>query len=265
MRILLKPLRLLYVLYAFLVFTALMIPVFIWALIVSPLGRIRGGNLVYYGCVVWADIWFFLVFIRHRNIYLGGPSDDHACIYVANHISYLDSAVIPKTFRRPVRPLGKVEMAKIPVFGFIYKNAIVTVDRSNAINRARSVEALKSILRHRISILVFPEGTFNTTAAPLKEFYDGAFRIAIETGTPVRPVVFPDAYARMHYRSIFSLNPGRSRAVFLPEVPVDGLTLEDIEELKARVFSLMEDELRKRKAKWIDDGQLTAHGSERRK
>src|SRR3712207_7881343 len=45
-----------------------------------------------------------------------------SCIFVSNHISYLDSAVIPKIFRKPVRPLGKVEMSKIPIFGFIYKN-----------------------------------------------------------------------------------------------------------------------------------------------
>ncbi len=38
--------------------------------------------------------------------------------------------------------------------------------------------------------MVFPEGTFNMTTEPLKEFYDGAFRVAIETQTPVKPVLF---------------------------------------------------------------------------
>jgi 1-acyl-sn-glycerol-3-phosphate acyltransferase len=41
---------------------------------------------------------------------------------------------------------------------------------------------------------MFPEGTFNETNAPLKDFYDGAFRIAIETKTAVKPVLFLDAY-----------------------------------------------------------------------
>ena len=50
--------------------------------------------------------------------------------------------------------------------------------------------------------MVFPEGTFNMTTQPLKEFYDGAFRVAIETQTPVKPVLFLDAYSRMHYESI---------------------------------------------------------------
>lgn len=251
MQAILRPFQWLYVIYAFVLFVILMIPVFIWSIMVLPLGRIRAGNLIYYGCVVWADIWFFLLFIRHRNIYIEKPVKDRSYIYVLNHISYLDSAIIPKTFRHPVRPLGKVEMSRIPVFGFIYRNVIVTVDRSSSANRSRSVQILKSVLRKNISVLVFPEGTFNLTKQPLKEFYDGAFRIAIETGTPIKPVLLLDAYSRMHYASIFTLNPGKSRALFLHEVPVDGLTTADVAQLKEKVFANMEAALLEHKAKWI--------------
>lgn len=253
MRILLKPLQLLYVIYAFVTFVALMILVFVWALLVLPFGRIKGGNLIYYGCVAWADVWFTLVFIFHKNIYVEELKKDQSYIFVANHISYLDSAIIPKTFRHPIRPLGKVEMAKVPVFGFIYKNVIVTVDRSSAENRAKSVLVLKSILRKGISVLVFPEGTFNMTHQPLKEFYDGAFRVAIETQTPIKPVLLMNSYDRMHYQSIFSLNPGKSRSVFLPEVSVEGLTVKDVAMLKEKVFEMMKEELVKRGAKWIGE------------
>jgi len=251
MRILLKPFQFLYVVYALVTFVALMILVFIWALLVLPFGRIRGGNLIYYGCVVWADIWLPLVFIFHKNIYLEELKKDRAYIFVSNHISYLDSAIIPKTFRHPVRPLGKVEMSRVPAFGFIYKNVIVTVDRSSAENRAKSVLLLKSVLKKGISILVFPEGTFNTTHQPLKEFYDGAFRIAIETQTPIKPVLLLNSYDRMHYESIFSLNPGKSRSVFLHEVSVEGLTVKDVGVLKEKVFEMMKEELVRRGAKWI--------------
>jgi len=251
MKILLKPLQILYVVYAFVWFVALMIPVFIWSLLVLPFGRIKGGNLIYAACMIWADIWFALVFIFHKNIYVEEPKKDQSYIFVANHISYLDSAIIPKTFRHSIRPLGKVEMAKVPIFGFIYKNTIVTVDRSNATNRANSVRILKSILGKGISVLVFPEGTFNTTHQPLKEFYDGAFRVAIETQTPIKPVLLLNTYDRMHYKSIFSLNPGKSRSVFLSEVPVEGLTVKDVGRLKEKVFEMMREELVRRGARWI--------------
>ena len=253
MRYLLLPLRFLYVVYAFVLFAILMLPVFLWSLVVTLFGRIKGGNLVYSACKAWADVWFALIFIRHRNIYRQKPKKSQSYIFVANHISYLDAAIVPKIFRRPVRPLGKVEMVRVPIFGTIYKNAIVTVDRSSPGNRAKSVQVLKSILRKGISVLVFPEGTFNETSKPLKHFYDGAFRIAIETGTPIKPVLILDMYDRMHTHSVLSLNPGRSRAVFLPEISTEVLHTKDAAALKERVYNLMEKELIAYKATWIKE------------
>jgi 1-acyl-sn-glycerol-3-phosphate acyltransferase len=252
-RILLKPFLLLYTVYALAVFIVLMIPVFFWSLIALIFGRIKGGNLIYNACIIWADVWFALVFIRHKNIYEEPWKKGKSYIFVANHISYLDAALVPKIFRRPVRPLGKVEMAKVPLFGFIYKNIIVTVDRSSAANRTKSVQVLKSILRKGISVLVFPEGTFNTTHQPLKDFYDGAFRIAIETGTPIKPVLLLNAYDRMNYKTIFSINPGKSRAVFLKQFDVENYSLADVGKLKEQVYKLMEEKLLEYKASWIEE------------
>lgn len=251
MRYLLKFLQFVYVVYAFLLFVILMIPVFIWSLFATLFGRIRAGNLVYAACMVWADLWFALIFIRHRNIFQHKSARSQSYIFVANHISYLDAALVPKVFRHPVRPLGKVEMARVPVFGTIYKNAIVSVDRSSSANRTKSVQVLKTILRKGISVLVFPEGTFNETGRPLKSFYDGAFRVAIETGTPVQPVLFLDSYSRMKTTSLLSLNPGRSRAIFLAPVQVETFTLKDVSLLKEKVYRIMEEELRKHGAEWI--------------
>lgn len=245
------PLRILYAVYAFLLFVFLMIFVFAWALLVLPFGRIRGGNLIFYACKVWAAIWFPLIFIRHRNDY-ETPHQEHASyIYVSNHISYLDAALIPHIWRKPVRALGKVELSRVPVFGFIYQRMTVTVDRSSAANRANSVRLLKSILAKGISVLVFPEGTFNLTHKPLKDFYDGAFRIAIETGTPVKPVLILNAYDRMNYKSIFSINPGIIRAIFLREFSTTDYEMKDVALLKQEVYNEMEKKLIEYKASWI--------------
>ena len=101
--------------------------------------------------------------------------------------------------------------------------------------------------------MIFPEGTFNMTQLPLKDFYDGAFKIAIETNTPIKPVLILDAYDRMNYKSIFSLTPGKSRAIYLEEIPVEGLTLADTTMLKEQVSKLMEARLIYYKAGWIKD------------
>ncbi|TDW96081.1 1-acyl-sn-glycerol-3-phosphate acyltransferase [Dinghuibacter silviterrae] len=230
----------LYVLYALILFGLTLILTFLLAVPASFLGETRGGNLIYKICRAWADVWLAGVGIRHKNIYVHRPQKGSPCIYVANHISFLDAALIVKAVRYPVRPLGKIEMTKAPLFGFIYKKAIVVVDRSDPEHRAASVRRLVKQLQKGISVFIFPEGTFNLTGKPLAPFYDGAFRMAIETGYPVQPVLFLDAGKRLPNTSIFKLNPGRSRAVFLESVPVDGLTLDDVHRLKTLVHEKME-------------------------
>jgi 1-acyl-sn-glycerol-3-phosphate acyltransferase len=251
MRVLLKPLQWIYSIYAFITFVAIMLVIFPFVIIASFFGRIRGGNMILRLCMLWADLWFPLIFIFIKRIYEAPHDKKRSYIFVTNHISYLDAAILVKAYRQSVRPLGRVELSKIPVFGFIYRNAIVTVDRSSAANRSKSVRILKSIIKKGISVLVFPEGTFNMTDQPLKEFYDGAFRVAIETQTPVKPVLFLDAYSRLNYKSIFSLTPGRCRIVYLDEISVEGLTIADVPKLKEKVFVIMENKLKEYKAAWI--------------
>jgi 1-acyl-sn-glycerol-3-phosphate acyltransferase len=247
----LRFLRYVYCLYALITFIVFMLLVIPFVIVASFFGKMKGGNFIYKACSVWADAWFFLIGIRHRNLYESPHNKSKQYIFVANHISYLDAPVIVKTLRQKVRVLGKVEMSAVPLFGFIYRKAVVTVDRSSAAHRAKSVRILKSVIRRGVSIFIFPEGTFNETHRPLKDLFDGAFRIAIETQTPIKPVLFLDAYERMHYYSVFSLNPGRSRTVFLHEIPVHGLTGKDVEALKQKVAAIMEQKLQEYKAGWI--------------
>ena len=251
MKLLVKPFQIIYFIYASVCFVALMLIIFPFVIAVSFFGRIRGGNAIFRLCMLWGDCWFFLIGIWHRNIYESGEKQERQFIYVANHISYLDSAIIVEAIRQPFRPLGKVEMSHIPVFGFIYRVCVVMVNRSNADHRAKSIRQLKSVLKKGISILVFPEGTFNETNRPLADFYDGAFRVSIETQTPIQPVLFLDTFDRMHYSNIFTLTPGRSRAVFLEPVLVTGLNQRDVRELKEKVFNSMEQKLLEYKASWI--------------
>ena len=250
MKVLLTPLKFIYSVYALITFVAIMLLIFPFVIISSFFGPIKGGNMVMRCCRVWADIWFLVIFIWHKKIVEVSHDKKRPYIFVTNHISYLDSAMIPKAFRQPIRPLGKVEMSKVPVFGFIYRNAIVTVDRSSAANRAKSIRLLKSVINKGISVLVFPEGTFNMGTTPLKEFYDGAFRLAIETQTPIKPVLYLDAYRRMPYESLFKMTPGRNRILYLDEISVERYTVADMDKLKEEVYAIMEKKLVEYNGAW---------------
>ncbi|GAB2815012.1 lysophospholipid acyltransferase family protein [Ferruginibacter profundus] len=252
MQYFLRFIQVIYSLYAIIVFTAFLVLIFPLVIIASFFGKIKGGNFIYKLCQAWADFFLFMLGIRTQYIYESAMDRSKQYVFVFNHISYVDIPFLMKAIRKQhFRVLGKAEMTKIPIFGFLYKCTVVLVDRKNAHNRAKSVLQLKSVIKKGISIVISPEGTFNLTHQPLKEFYDGAFRIAIETQTPIKPLLFLDAYDRNNYASIFSFTPGRSRIVYLEEIPVEGLTVKDVKELKERVYKIMEEKLVGYKASWI--------------
>ena len=86
------------------------------------MGKVKGGNIIYAICRFWGDCWFFLLGIYHKNIYERPHDRNKQYIFVSNHISYFDIPVMMKAVRgQRIRILGKSEMAKAPLFGFIYK------------------------------------------------------------------------------------------------------------------------------------------------
>jgi len=203
-------------------------------------GEEKGGNLIYKICKTWAFIWYLLIGIKHKTFQEELPDQKQHYIFVANHISYLDITSVVLSVNQPFRILGKYEMIHYPVFGWIYKAAVILVDRKDAKSREKSVRSLNAALNKGISVFIFPEGTFNESDKPLKTFYDGAFRLAIQTKTPIKPILFLDTHERLHFNSIFSLNPGICRSVYLPEISVDGYTSKEVIMLKEKVYLAME-------------------------
>ncbi|MEP6676242.1 MAG: lysophospholipid acyltransferase family protein [Ferruginibacter sp.] len=254
MRYLLKPVQYIYTIYCSLVFVTILLFIMPLVIIASFFGKIRGGNIITVLIRCWVFGLFLLCGIRHRNIWETAHDSSRQYIFVTNHISFLDIPIIFKAIpHQKIRILGKYELSKVPVFGFLYRHVVVMVDRSSQESRAKSVRQLKSVIKKGLSVYIFPEGTFNETGQPLKDFYDGAFRIAIETQTPIKPILFLDAYDRLNYRSLFSLNPGKCRAVYLEEIPVEGLTIKNTAALKEKVFTVMEEALVRYNASWINE------------
>jgi 1-acyl-sn-glycerol-3-phosphate acyltransferase len=210
------------------------------------------GNIIYILTRFFVDIAMILLGIFHYNIYEYPHDRKKPVIFVFNHISYLDALIILKAIRRQhIRGLGKYEIAKVPIFGFIYSSAVIMVKRGDKEDRARCMADLKNAVNNNISIILSPEGTFNETNKPLINFFDGAFKIAIETNTPIKPLLFLDTYDRLNYSKALSLTPGKSRVIYLEEIPVDGYTMDELPMLKQKVYDVMEAALINYKASWI--------------
>ena len=231
--------RYLYVIYALLTFVIGFL-VRLPFIVLFSLDGVRGRKAIWRLVQWWSYEWFFLIGIRSRRIF-EAPLDPKKGPYivVANHISYIDIPILFRALPFYARPLAKHELGKIPLFGFLYKQLAVTIDRSSGKSKLQGTIKLKDTINEGGSILIFPEGTFNETEAPLKSFYDGAFRIAIETQAPILPVVFLDALTLWHYKSFWSLRPGINRTVFLPVIETSQYG-KDMHRLKEDTFRAME-------------------------
>ncbi|MQP25029.1 1-acyl-sn-glycerol-3-phosphate acyltransferase [Flavobacterium sp. LMO8] len=165
--------------------------------------------------------------------------DGKSYMLVANHTSMTDIMLMLIAVKNhPFVFVGKKELAKIPIFGFIYKRVCILVDRSSSKSRYAVFERAQKRIHQGLSICIFPEGGVPEEHIVLDEFKDGAFRIAIEHGLPIVPMAFFDNKKRFSY-TFFSGTPGKMRAKIFPIIETKGKTLEDRHELKTQVRQII--------------------------
>ena len=165
--------------------------------------------------------------------------DRKSYMLVANHTSMTDIMLMLIAVKNhPFVFVGKKELAKIPIFGFIYKRVCILVDRANSKSRYQVFERAQKRIHQGLSICIFPEGGVPEEHIVLDEFKDGAFRIAIEHGLPIVPMVFFDNKKRFSY-TFFSGTPGKMRAKIYPIIETKGKTLEDRNALKQQVRDII--------------------------
>lgn len=202
--------------------------------------RHQPGRWLYFCNYYYARIWGALNGVR--QVVKGQENLDRRAIYVicVNHRAIGDLFILPASLKGVnYRPLSKVELGDIPVIGYLFRKALVLIDRKDPASRKKGVDTLKKLMDNEgVSPLIFPEGTRNLTPAPLKPFYDGAFRIAIETQVPILPLVLLNIDKVTPPKSSL-IRPGTLYCHILPAINTTGLTLEDVDQLKEQVFNLM--------------------------
>ncbi len=154
-------------------------------------------------------------------------------VVVSNHESFVDILLISH-LPWEMKWLSKKEMFKIPVGGWLMRMAKdIPLDRKDKASAARAMELCAQRLSQRVSVMIFPEGT-RSTSGDLLPFKDGAFRLAIETGVPILPLAVHGTATALRPHS---WRYGRSTAEVrvLEPVPTEGLTLDDLPELKSQV------------------------------
>lgn len=163
---------------------------------------------------------------------------EQSYMIIGNHTSVMDIMALLKIIRLPFVFVGKKELAKIPIFGYLYKKSNVTVDRKSPRSRKEVYDQVVDFIKKGNSIAIYPEGGVPDPALLLAPFKNGAFRMAIEHKLPIIPMVFFDNKAKYPY-NFFKGAPGKLRVKILPVIQTDKLTLDDIGELRDLAYNMI--------------------------
>lgn len=189
--------------------------------------------LAYKGIRLWAILIFYGSGFRlnvegHRNL---DPQGSY--MFISNHTSVLDIMVMAIIHpQHPIVFVGKEELAKIPIFGTIYRRICIMVNRSDSRSKTRVFKLAKEKIGQGNSIVIFPEGGVpDDRRIILNHFKDGAFTIATVTDLPIAVYAFR-GLKEMFPFSWFEGYPGTVRVKLLDIIETKELSLKNKDEMK---------------------------------
>lgn len=190
----------------------------------------------------WARIWSHMVLrgsFLHWRVKRLAKEIPQQCIIVSNHSSMLDIPLNMVLVPRPFLFIGKVELAKLPLFGFFYRRTNILVDRSSMRSRKEALEKAAMKLDEGYSMCIYPEGGVPAHDVPLGKFKEGAFRLATEKQIPLLPITFVDNKLAYPYRWNLG-GPRLLRCTIHPPIEAKN---KGAKELKTELRSIFEQEL----------------------
>lgn len=186
----------------------------------------------------WIRIWLFIIgcklIVKGKEHFRKGET----FIITCNHNSFMDPPLSSPFILGPNKTIAKSTFTKVPFFGWYYKRGGVMVNRKSDESRRKSYEDMKRVLKTGMHMCIYPEGTRNRTDNPLKPFYNGAFKLSVETGHAILPAVLFNTKKVLPPGKFLYGWPGKMEIHFLPPVSPTGLSPE---ELKEHVFNTMRD------------------------
>lgn len=228
--------------------TIILVPVFfVYTLIASAVivvfGAFRPSSPMFDGIVKrWASVFLKIPPVRYTIEGLENVEPTKRYVVVSNHLSLFDIPMLFWVLPIHGRFLSKKEVFKIPLVGRAMRMiGIIEINRaSGGSSRQAIIDGVKIAADRGYSLIVFPEGTRGSGEEPMP-FKKGAFRIAIDTGLPVLPVVIEgtDRISRPGSRLYF---PGKARVVVLEPIETADLTNKDnLNDLAKTVEASMND------------------------
>lgn len=158
-------------------------------------------------------------------------------VIIANHQSLLDIPLM-HLLGGDFRWVSKIENFRVPVLGLTMKMAgYIAIERGNPESVAGMMKEAARAIEDGASVIVFPEGT-RSGSGNVGRFKSGAFRLALETGVQVLPVVIDGTYSVLPRKGILFSSGHPVRMKVLGAVDITGIDEGDPDRI-ARYFEDM--------------------------
>ncbi len=221
------------------VFIITMLPVFLLMWLIGLYHEPKKTKAFRKISFIWMRVFFFMtgcsLKIKGKKYFI----KDKKYIVICNHNSLMDVPVSTPFIPGANKTIAKAEMAKIPLFGLIYKRGAVLVDRNDKNSRRNSFKKMKEVLALNMHVCIYPEGTRNRTDKPLKDFHDGAFRLAAECETSIIPALIFNTKKVLPPGKAFFFWPSKMELHFLAPVFIN--KNDDLEKVKLELHKKMSD------------------------
>ena len=167
-------------------------------------------------------------------------------VMVSNHESFVDMLLISH-LKIEMKWLSKEAILKIPLVGWMMKmSGDVSLVRGDPSSGAAALKVCETWLDRKMSVMIFPEGT-RSLDGEIRAFKDGAFRLAITTGTPILPMAVHGTRSALRKHD-WRMGDTNAEVRVLEPISTEGMTEEDIPVLRERVRDLIVAEVAKMSA-----------------
>ncbi len=180
----------------------------------------------------------FIVFIWGIRMFFIKESEidkNNNYVFISNHRSYLDLFIAIIGIKQHKKFLGKEEVFKWPIIGFLAKKlGHVSVKRESHEDREKSYKNLLDILKKDVSIFLCPEGAVKMNDQLINELRNGAFRMAIESKTPIIAITMVNA-GELFPPDKIRIRPGKCINYISKPFETKNLNLNDVKKLREKV------------------------------
>lgn len=156
------------------------------------------------------------------------PPPGKGFVLMSNHRSHVDIPSIIRATQRPLRMVGKQELARVPIWGpAMRKLGMVFVTRGDKQKAIAELELAKQRFREGTSIWIAPEGT-RSRDGKLGPFKKGGFHLAIDLGAPILPAYITGTEEIMKPDSFLIYRHKTVRVRFAPLISSAGASVDEL-------------------------------------